>query len=631
MIRESNNVSLLESIINFSDDAIISKQLDGTITSWNKAAEKIFGYTAKEIIGQPISVLIPPDLIFEEREIMKKINAGNYVEHYETERVKKDGTIINISLSVSPIKNNEGVIIGASKIARDISERRQTDSTLSRSLKEIKDYKYALDESSIVAITDQKGIIKYVNDNFCKISQYNREELLGQDHRIINSGYHDAGFIRNLWVTIANGQIWKGEIKNKAKDGSYYWVDTTIVPFLNDEEKPYQYVAIRSDITYRKKAEEQNVYTQHRYQQVVENILDGLMIDDPNGKVLYANDQFLKLFGLETTDLKNLVLEDYVSPRFREILRDRHNRRVAGEEVPATFEYEGLRKDGTRIWLEVRVCKVLENGKVIGTQSAIRDISDRKKTEEDIIKLNQSLEHIVSERTASLEAANKELESFSYSVAHDLRAPLRIINGYSDILKNDYKDKLDADGHRLINIIVNNTHRMGKLIDELLNLARLGRKELTKHNTDMNALVQIVISEQMAIADKPIQFNIKTLLPIVCDSTLIRQVWSNLISNAIKYSGKRDNQCIEISATQKDSHIVYSVKDNGVGFDMQYAHKLFGVFQRLHKQTEYEGTGVGLALVQRIIIKHGGLVWADAEVDKGATFNFSLPIIDHIN
>jgi len=502
---------------------------------------------------------------------------------------------------------------------------------LFKSLKEIKDYKYALDESSIVAITDQKGIIKYVNDNFCKISKYSRKELIGQDHRIINSGYHDKPFIRNLWITIANGKIWKGELKNKAKDGSYYWVDTTIVPFLNDDKKPYQYVAIRSDITDRKKAEEQNAHAQQRYKQVVENIIDGLMIDDLDGKVVYANDQFLKLFGLNDTDLENLVLEDYVAPAFRPVLRDRHNKRVAGEDVPTTFEYQGLRKDGSTIWLEVRVCKVFENEIMIGTQSAIRDITDRKKAEEDIIKLNQSLELIVSERTARLETVNKELESFSYSVAHDLRAPLRIINGYSDILRNEYKDKLDADGQRIISTIVNNTQRMGKLIDELLNLARLGRKELNKHYTDMNVLLATVISEQAAINGKTINITIGELYPAVCDSTLIRQVWSNLISNAIKYSNNNKEQAIEINSAKKDNYIIYSVKDNGVGFDMQYVDKLFGVFQRLHKQSEFEGTGVGLALVQKIINKHDGTVWTYAEVDKGATFYFSLPIIDHIN
>ncbi len=396
---------------------------------------------------------------------------------------------------------------------------------------------------------------------------------------------------------------------------------------LNAEGKPVDQYGIVHDVTEQNEAQEQNLQTQQRYKQVVDNILDGLMIDDPNGKVLYANDQFLTLFGLEREDLNTLVLEDYVAPEYRPVLRDRHNRRVAGEEVPSLFEYQGLRKDGTRIWLEVRVCKVIENGGVIGTQSAIRDITDRKRAEESITRLNLSLEQKVKDRTAQLEALNNELEAFSYSVAHDLRAPLRIINGYSEILKKDYDNKLDAEADRIINVIVTNTHRMGKLIDEILNLARLGRKELDKQRTSMNELVKTVIAEQTAIKTKPIKFNIAELPDAVCDNTLIRQVWSNLLSNAIKYSGNQEQPIVSVDSSQKDGFVVYSVKDNGVGFDMAYSNKLFGVFQRLHKQSEFEGTGVGLALVHRIVTKHGGNVWAEAEEGKGATFYFSLPII----
>lgn len=255
--KMQENQALIASIVNSTEDAIISKTLDGIITTWNKGAEKIFGYSANEMIGKHISMLIPSQLVAEEEHIIEKISNDEATELYETQRIRKDGSLFYSSLSVSPIKDSKGNIIGATKILRDITKQKNAEQDLRRSSKEIIDYKYSLDESSIVAITNQKGIIKYANDNFCKISKYNREELIGQDHRIINSGYHSKDFIKNIWTTIANGKIWKGEMKNKAKDGTIYWVDTTIVPFLGDDGKPYQYVAIRSDITERKNAEEQ--------------------------------------------------------------------------------------------------------------------------------------------------------------------------------------------------------------------------------------------------------------------------------------------------------------------------------------------------------------------------------------
>ena len=351
------------------------------------------------------------------------------------------------------------------------------------------------------------------------------------------------------------------------------------------------------------------------------------MIDDLDGKVVFANDQFLALFGLERGDIDNMVLEDYVSPEYRERLRDRHNRRVAGEDVPTTFEYQGMRKDGTKMWLEVRVCKVYDNNVVIGTQSAIRDVTDRKQAADDIARLNQSLEQKVRDRTAELEIANKELETFSYSIAHDLRSPLHIIQGYVEMLKDNLGGKFDPEKERITGIIVSNARRMGMLIDEILNLARVGRKVLSMRKTDMNALLDNVLAEQMELNPGAIKFTIAALHPAICDSSLIRQVWLNFISNAVKYSRKRDHPSIDVGSEEKDGYIIYSIADNGAGFDMRFSNKLFGVFQRLHKQTEFEGIGVGLALVQRIIVRHGGRVWATSEVNNGATFYFSLPTV----
>ncbi|MEJ7645340.1 MAG: PAS domain S-box protein [Chryseolinea sp.] len=252
-------------IINSSDDAIISVNLDGIITSWSNRAEKDFGYTADEIIGQHVSTIIPPFFRSEAAELAAKIKKGEVIDHYETERSRKDGSIIQVSLVISPVRDLAGTIIGAATISREITERKRRDELQRKISKEIIDYKYTLDVSAIVAITDAKGIITHVNDNFCKISEYSREELEGKDHCIVNSGYHPKEFIKDLWRTIASGNIWKGELKNKAKDGSVYWVDTTIVPFVDDNGKPYQYVAIGADITGRKEGEQELVKVNRLY------------------------------------------------------------------------------------------------------------------------------------------------------------------------------------------------------------------------------------------------------------------------------------------------------------------------------------------------------------------------------
>lgn len=235
------------------------------------------------------------------------------------------------------------------------------------------------------------------------------------------------------------------------------------------------------------------------------------------------------------------------------------------------------------------------------------------------------LEKKVQDRTSDLESANKELEAFSYSVSHDLHAPLRIIDGYAAILAQKSADKLDEEGNKIVTHIRSKARRMGTLIDELLNLSYLGRKELAMEPVDMNAVVRSVIKEQLTLTPGPVNIEIKELLTAVCDSILIRQVWSNLISNALKYSAKKDQPCVEISSFRDGETIIYAIRDNGVGFDMKYSGKLFGVFQRLHGLKEFEGSGVGLALVQRVVVRHGGKVWAEAEEGNGAVFYFSLP------
>jgi PAS domain S-box-containing protein len=272
------------------------------------------------------------------------------------------------------------------------------------------------------------------------------------------------------------------------------------------------------------------------------------------------------------------------------------------------------------------------------------DITEKRKYESDLIRLNteleakveartkeiaelnRDLEKKVMERTEQLTSVNKELESFSYSVSHDLRAPLRAINGYAKMIEEDYSQTLDEEGKRLLTTVQYNAQRMGNLIDDLLAFSRLGRKDIQKNEVDIRELVEGTISDLEKSIDHHAKIDIKELHNTLADYSLISQVFYNLISNAIKYSSKKEKPLVIISSEQTKNEIIYCIKDNGAGFDMKYSSKLFGIFQRLHSSDEFEGTGVGLAIVQRIISKHDGRVWAEAETNKGASFFFALPV-----
>jgi PAS domain S-box-containing protein len=494
--------------------------------------------------------------------------------------------------------------------------------------RELDDLKAALDEHAIVAITTPDGKITFVNDKFCAISQYSREELIGQDHRIINSGHHGPEFIRQLWTTIARGKVWKGEIKNRAKDGSFYWVDTTIVPFLDAGGKPRQYVAIRADITARKRAEEELKASTKEIDDLKAALDEHAIvaITDPRGKITFVNDKFCAISQYSREELigqDHRIINSTYHPK--EFIRELWTTITRGKVWKG--EIKNRAKDGTFYWVDTTIVPFLDEAGKPRQYIAIRaDITERKKAEEAVREMNAGLERRVAERTAQLESANRELEAFSYSVSHDLRAPLRAVDGFSQAVIEDFAALLPEAGQRQLQTIRLSAQRMGVLIDDLLTFSRLSRQALAKQAVDNNNLVKAALRELgEPWPDRRVEIRAAVLPAGRGDPSLLKQVWLNLLGNALKYTRKRDPAIVEIGCVQSGgSPTVYFVGDNGTGFDMRYAGKLFGVFQRLHRMEDYEGTGVGLATVQRIIHRHGGRIWAEAEVERGATFRFTL-------
>jgi len=329
---------------------------------------------------------------------------------------------------------------------------------------------------------------------------------------------------------------------------------------------------------------------------------------DTNGVIIEMNGTWLNWIGYKREDVINkMTLPDLFTEKSKQIYHESFQS-FKERGFVNNLEFEVLSKDATLIFIIINGTAIKDkNGNFIKSRSTAFNITDRHLAEEKVI------------------AANKELEAFTYSVSHDLRAPLRSIDGYSKILQEDFAPKLDTEGNRLIQIIRKNAHRMGHLIDDLLDFSRMGRKELEKTSVNMNALVISVKQEMLSLEkEREIDFSIKPLEPVVGDVSMMRQVWINLISNALKYSKKQPQSKIEIGCIEEKNNVVYYIRDNGVGFDMKYSDKLFGVFQRLHKIEEFEGTGVGLALVHRIVSRHGGKIWAESKVNGGATFFFHL-------
>ena len=608
-------------VIEGAPNGMVMVNREGRISLVNAEIERSFGYSRDELLGQPIEMLVPKRFRAQHPGYRDGFIAAPSARTMGSGRdlfgLRKDGTEFPVEIGLNPLETEQGTMVLGTIV--DITERKRAEEELRRSQRQLAGViGQAMD--AIITVDEDQRIVLF-NAAAERMFLYAADEALGQQlDRFIPKRFraghqqHIEDFSRTHVTKRAMGSL--GAIFGLRADGQEFPIEASISQLESEGRKIF--TVILRDITERKQAEE----ALKEQARIVD--LAPVLIRDLSDRIIFWNSGSQQMFGWTQEEALGKTPHGLLQTEFPRAL----------EEIKARLfalgHWEGelvhTKRDGRQIVVASHwVLHKNEHDEPKAILEVNNDVTERRAAEEEIRRLNEELEQRVADRTAQLQAVNKELEAFSYSVSHDLRAPLRHINGFSQALLEDYADKLDPVGQNYLQEVRSASQEMAQLIDDILELARVTRSEMRQQVINLSELAHSIVAElQKRDMGRTVSVAIDEGLLAHGDKRLLRIVLGNLLGNAWKFTSRRERPEISFGHVENDSGFAYFVRDNGAGFDMAYADKLFSAFQRLHTSGEFEGTGIGLATVQRIINRHGGQVWADATLDQGATFYFTL-------
>jgi PAS domain S-box-containing protein len=620
--REEVFQSLVESLEGY---AVFLLSPDGTVQTWNAGAARLFGYSEREIVNRSFSVLYPPPDIRNTDgadRLASELESARQTGRFEGEgwRARRDGTRFRAHASLMPLRDSDGGLQGYISVTRDLTEREKVEERFRLLVNSVQDY--------AIFMLDPGGRIMSWNTGATRLKGWTADEIIGRHFSTFYTPDEVASGhpIRELNIAASTGR-YEEEGWRVRKDGSRFWANVIITRLNDADGRLIGFSKVTRDLTERRRNEQALRESEERFRLMVENVKDYAMIMlDPEGHIVSWNAGAERIKGWSAHEILGRHFSLFYPPEDAKSDRMGHELRIATRD--GRFEDYGwrVRKDGSRFWANVIVTALRdERGVLRGFSKITRDVSEQKAANEALRRAREDLERRVRDRTQLLEAANRELETFSYSVSHDLRAPLRSMDGFSAALLKNYGDKLDARARDYLSRIRSSSRHMAQLIDDLLNLSRLGRQEMRKEAVDLTALARRVAAELRRVEpERDVEFIAQPELSANGDPNLLKIVFENLLGNTWKYTGGRRRGRIEFGASARHGQAVFFVRDNGAGFDMSFSDRLFLPFQRLHGPNEFPGSGIGLATVRRIVQRHGGDVWAQGEPGQGATFFFTL-------